>query len=172
MLHELLYINIIGIVFSMNPMGLGNSYSPSNVSKQGSIAVLVSMMLLAGFSASFYMSGVQTSGIATFAAQTTNMMVVQTSVWTHATTAQLTQAFNGGTFGDAKQLLGTAISLTIIAVGIIGLFMNATGLLVNGDASHDPVITGAGASLLSTTLVGLIVAAGIIFLILRAFGVF
>lgn len=152
----------------MFPTQIGKtSYSTGTGSNMASIALLTSIMLLGGFGVSLYASGTEMAQVGL----ATTEMVAATSAWTHATTASLKNQYQFIT-EDSQKLLGTAISITIIAVGIIGLFLNATGLLVNGDATHDPVISGAGASLLSTSLIGLIIAAGLIYMILRAFGVF
>jgi len=138
-----------------------------------SIAVLTSIMLLVGFGASFYTAGTQT-----VLNQTTSILVVQTSSWTHAITNALTEQLQmakgamsslGGF--DARKMIGAGIGITILVVGVVGLFINATKLLVSGDATHTPIITGAGATLLGATLVGLIIAAGIVFLLLRVFNV-
>ena len=119
----------------------------------GSKVLLLSMVLLMGFSEGIYQAGTQTA------------IIVATEIGT--LTVPIINAIGTGII-EVGSILTNPTKGIYVGIGlaffvvIIAFILNETKLLTVGDVSHAAVLTGPGATLLGPTLLGLIIAGGVV----------
>ena len=140
--------------------------------KSKGTAYAVTMLLLIGFGTQFYGAGAETLTKSLGLNKALDTAILQVSQLSHELGQYSRRGGMGGgdSFGgySLKTLIGGAIGVTFIVV-MAGIFLNQTKILTSGDATHAATISGPGATILGATLLGLIIAAGVVYVILRIF---